>query len=105
MVSHLLTETSQLRRRQYSAQVCAQTLVHFLFPHSYKLMGPKSGRNLRGTGLKARTSKLRAVIKHSYCQKNIITLFGTTRESKPTPLDWQSHTLTARHPAQYNVDQ
>lgn len=32
-------ETSQISRKYYSAQVCAQAQVHLLFPHYYKPMG------------------------------------------------------------------
>lgn len=47
----VLTETNQLRRLYYSAQVSAQTQVYSLFLHSHYLMGwlPDTTRKKSGT--------------------------------------------------------
>lgn len=109
MISTTAARIDQLCMRYYSTQVCAQTQVHFWFPHAHNSMGrlcntiggrsgagPKAFRAPQGTRAKTLTYKLRAGIKHFYNQQNSTIPFGSTRNSTPRLHGQQTHRATAR---------
>ncbi|CAH0729520.1 unnamed protein product, partial [Brenthis ino] len=103
-----LIETSQLRRRYYSAQVYAQAQVHSLFL-SLSYSGGTTARHdqwelrRRTDGFTCSprhgdktppTSQLRAVTEaYLFIQKDSITKLGPTRDSNPGPSGVQPYML------------
>ncbi|CAH0730726.1 unnamed protein product, partial [Brenthis ino] len=109
-----LIETSQLRRRYYSAQVYAQTQRALSIPvtlilrrddHSTRPVsvgaGPTALRALRGTGVKHRQLPNSGLLLKLTIQKDSITNLGPTRDSIPGPHDVQPYLLATTPPRQF----
>ncbi|CAH0730003.1 unnamed protein product, partial [Brenthis ino] len=112
-----LIETSQLRRRYYSAQVYAQTQRALSIPITLILQWDHCStrsvrvkaqdrttalRALRGTGVKHRQLPNSGLLLRLTTQKDSITKYGPTRDSNPGPPSAKLYILATTPPRQLN---
>ncbi|CAH0721143.1 unnamed protein product, partial [Brenthis ino] len=101
-----LIETSQLRRRYYSASALSIPVTLILRWDDYStrpVRVRRALRALRGTGVKHRQLPNSRRLLRLTIQKDSITKLGPTRDSNPGPPSVQPYMLASTPPRQLNI--